>query len=260
MVARLVPVIMCPRRLSRRAPLFLLVSSLLLARLFFSHALEAPDLLLKVGWHEKIKLAVFSPIDLAFFLTSTSASTSTLTETSVTFFSPQTKLSQGGTVVNGDASFRADVLVIAGKIAEVGLDIEPPPFPSPPSSSRSWLPKFFSSGNGRDGKPRNLKTIDCSGLLVLPGAVDPHTHLDAQMMGTTTADDFYTGTRAALAGGTTTVIDFALPRPGDGDLLAGLERYEEVSKVAACDYGFHMAVTNWSSRIEEQVGELARNR
>ena len=139
------------------------------------------------------------------------------------------------------------------------MDIEPSSFTS---FSSSWLPRLFkSSGNGGgDARRRGLTTIDCSGLLVLPGAVDPHTHLDAQMMGTTTADDFFSGTRAALAGGTTTVIDFALPRAGDGDLLAGLERYERVSRVAACDYGFHMAVTNWSGRIEEQVGELARNR
>ena len=174
---------------------------------------------------------------------------------------PKQNSLQGGTVVNGDASFRADVLVRGGKIAAVGLDIDPPSsFSSSPPSS-SWLPKFF--GSGADGKTRNLqnlKTIDCSGLLVLPGAIDPHTHLDAQMMGTTTADDFYTGTSAALAGGTTTLIDFALPRSGDGDLLAGLERYDKVAKVSACDYGFHMAVTNWSSRIEAQVGELTRNR
>ena len=161
----------------------------------------------------------------------------------------------------------------------MGLDIIDDPSSSPSSSPFSsplspWLPKFlrskiFSTDNaGGDGKRRrrrenqqkSIKTIDCSGLLVLPGAIDPHTHLDAQMMGTTTADDFYTGTRAALAGGTTTVIDFALPRAGDGDLLAGLERYERVAKVAACDYGFHVAVTNWSSRIEEQIGEITRNR
>lgn len=173
-------------------------------------------------------------------------------------------LLKGGTVVNGDASFRADVLVRAGKIAAVGPDIEVPSTSSPsPSSLPSWLPKFFFDAKRRRGEKnqqQNLKTIDCSGLLVLPGAIDPHTHLDAQMMGTTTADDFYSGTRAALAGGTTTIIDFALPRAGDGDLLAGLERYERVAKVAACDYGFHVAVTNWSSRIEEQIGEITRSR
>lgn len=169
---------------------------------------------------------------------------------------------QGGTVVNGDASFRADVLVRGGKIAAVGLDIDPSSVSPSSSSSSSWLPTFFSSASAdaEKTKNQNLKTIDCTDLLVLPGAIDPHTHLDAQMMGTTTADDFYTGTRAALAGGTTTVIDFALPRSGDGDLLAGLERYEKVARVAACDYGFHIAITNWSSRIEEQIGEITRNR
>lgn len=175
----------------------------------------------------------------------------------LSFLSPSK--TQGGTVVNGDASFRADVLVRGGKIAAVGLDIDPS---SSSSSSFPWLPKFLFGSSSDDEKEniQNLKTVDCKDLLVLPGAIDPHTHLDAQMMGTTTADDFYTGTRAALAGGTTTIIDFALPRAGDGDLLAGLERYEKVAKVAACDYGFHVAVTNWSSRIEEQIGEVTRNR
>ena len=168
------------------------------------------------------------------------------------------------------------MLIREGKIAAVGLDIDPSSSSSSPSSSSSsssissWLSSLFSSSGSSDEKTRNakkepnslflIKTLDCSGLLIFPGAIDPHTHLDAQMMGTTTADDFFSGTRAALAGGTTTVIDFALPRAGDGDLLAGLERYERVSKSAACDYGFHMAVTNWSSEVEEQVGEIARNR
>lgn len=203
-------------------------------------------------------------INSSFFFPRPPTLTSLLLLLPLPFLSHQTNKNsqQGGTVVNGDASFRADVLVRAGKIAAVGLDIEGPSSSSPPPFSSWLLPKFLrEKRNLRQQKGSNsLKTIDCSGLLVLPGAIDPHTHLDAQMMGTTTADDFYSGTRAALAGGTTTVIDFALPRAGDGDLLAGLERYERVAKVAACDYGFHVAVTNWSSRIEEQIGEIARNR
>lgn len=192
-------------------------------------------------------------------------STSTLTTSTSSSLLFSLLSHQGGTVVNGDASFRADVLVRRGKIAAVGLDLDPSSLSSS-SSSYSWLPSFFSSFAATEKEKtrksnRDLKTIDCSNLLLLPGAIDPHTHLDAQMMGTTTADDFYTGTRAALAGGTTTVIDFALPRSGDGDLLAGLERYEKVAKRdAACDYGFHMAITNWSSRIEGQIGEITRSR
>lgn len=96
---------------------------------------------------------------------------------------------------------------------------------------------------------------------MLPGAIDPHTHLDAAMMGTVTADDFYTGTAAALAGGTTTVIDFALPRSSDDDLLAALDASEEkASRDAACDYSFHVAITNWSSKIESQLQRIARDR
>ena len=67
--------------------------------------------------------------------------------------------------------------------------------------------------------PVGAKSVDCTGKYVMPGGIDPHTHLDMPFMGTTTADDFYTGHCAALAGGTTLHVDFALPI--NHDLEAG---------------------------------------
>src|SRR5690606_37235473 len=85
---------------------------------------------------------------------------------------------------------------------------------------------------------------DVSGKLVLPGAVDVHTHLDTQFMGTVTIDDHITGSRAALAGGTTTYIDYAFQQPGER-LPDTLERWHaKASGRSHADYSFHLAVTD----------------
>jgi dihydroorotase-like cyclic amidohydrolase len=63
------------------------------------------------------------------------------------------------------------------------------------------------------GLPITTETVDAGGLYVMPGGIDPHTHMNFPFMGTTTVDDFYSGTAAALAGGTTTIIDFVIPNP-----------------------------------------------
>lgn len=89
----------------------------------------------------------------------------------------------------------------------------------------------------------------------MPGGIDPHTHLAMPFMGTESCDDFYSGHAAALAGGTTMHIDFALPT--GGDLLQGFEDYvEKSSRNAAMDYGFHMAVTKWDAKVSADMGTL----
>ena len=88
-------------------------------------------------------------------------------------------LLKGGLVVNEDGSQVADVYCEGGLVAQLGTALEPPP---------------------------GATVVDVSGKLVLPGGIDPHTHMRMPFMGTVTADDFYSGTRAALAGGTTTVV------------------------------------------------------
>jgi dihydropyrimidinase len=135
---------------------------------------------------------------------------------------------QDGTVVNADRQFRADVLIRDNTIAEVGHGIKP---------------------------SRSAQIIDATGKLVMPGGIDPHTHLAMPFMGQVACDDFYTGHAAALAGGTTFHIDFALPV--DGDLIKGYQEWRKKGENAAMDYGFHMAVTSWDDKIADQMGKLA---
>ena len=89
------------------------------------------------------------------------------------------------------------------------------------------------------------KVIDATGKIVMPGAIDPHTHLEMFFGGTTTCDDFTSGTTAAAFGGTTTLIDFCIQTPGD-TFAQALEKYHE--KIERCppliDVGFHIAVTD----------------
>jgi dihydropyrimidinase len=86
------------------------------------------------------------------------------------------------------------------------------------------------------------RTIDARGMLLLPGAVDPHTHLDAEMFNLHTIDDFESGTVAAAAGGVTTIVDYAFQSPG-GTLSAAIGRWKEkAAGRAVIDYGFHVAL------------------
>ncbi len=94
--------------------------------------------------------------------------------------------------------------------------------------------------------------IDAGGRLVLPGAVDPHVHLALEVAQTRSADDFLTGTRAAIAGGTTTILDFVHPREGQDYLEALSERREEAS-TAVCDWALHMAVSWWGEETAEMM-------
>ncbi|MFG1955786.1 dihydropyrimidinase [Micromonospora sp. NPDC048830] len=133
-------------------------------------------------------------------------------------------LLRGGTVVSAADQFRADVLIEGSRITQLGesLDVTAD------------------------------QVLDVAGCLLLPGLVDSHTHLAMPTMGTVTADDFNTGTAAAAAGGTTTVVDFALQT--EGSLLAGLEAWRErAAGQSHIDYGFHLAVTEASP---EAISEM----
>jgi dihydropyrimidinase len=103
------------------------------------------------------------------------------------------KLIRGGTVVNHDHSRRADVLIKDGVVVAIGENLE---------------------------APAGAEVIDAGGCYVMPGGIDPHTHLEFMFMGTVTADDFEWGTKAALSGGTTMVVDFCIPNPGQSMLAA----------------------------------------
>ncbi len=125
---------------------------------------------------------------------------------------------RNGTIVTADLTYKADVLVEGGKITQIGAGL---------------------TGD---------KDLDATGCYVMPGGIDPHTHLEMPFMGTYSTDDFESGTRAALAGGTTMVVDFALPAPGQG-LHDALRMWHNKSTRANCDYSYHMAVTWWGEQV-----------
>src|SRR6201996_758965 len=142
-----------------------------------------------------------------------------------------TVLIQNGTVVNADSTVRADVLISGGTIKEVRPNI-------PPNSANT--------------------IVDATGLLLLPGGIDAHTHLDMPFGGTTSADDFLTGTRAAAIGGTTTIVDFAIQARGT-KMRTALDTWWKKADGEACiDYGLHMIVTDLGTSGLEDMDDMVR--
>ena len=135
-------------------------------------------------------------------------------------------LIKNGEIVTASERFVADVYCEDGKIAAIASDLEK-----------------------RSSKD---EVLDASGRLVLPGFIDPHVHMELPFMGTVSADDFETGTASALAGGTTTIIDFCIPARGQS-LLEALKQWREKSKKAVADYTFHMAITGWGDKTADEM-------
>src|SRR5262249_853646 len=98
------------------------------------------------------------------------------------------------------------------------------------------------------------EVIDASGCFLMPGGIDPHTHLEMPFMGTHSSDDFDTGTAAALAGGPTMVVDFGLP--GSDGLLVALKDWFQKAGKARTDYSFHMAITSWNKQVFDEMPKV----
>lgn len=139
-------------------------------------------------------------------------------------------LIRGGTVVNSDTAFRADVLCQDGRIVGVGEGLQ---------------------------APSGATIVDAGGQYVMPGGIDPHTHMQLPFMGTVTMDDFFTGTAAGMAGGTTTIIDFVIPNPQQS-LMEAYQTWRGWAEKAASDYSFHMAITWWDETVKRDMGTLVQ--
>lgn len=139
-------------------------------------------------------------------------------------------LIRGGTVVNADRAFRADVLTQGGRITAVGDKLD---------------------------APAGVTVVDAGDQYVMPGGIDPHTHMQLPFMGTVTMDDFFTGTAAGLAGGTTTIIDFVIPDPRES-LMDAYRKWRGWAEKAASDYSFHVAVTWWDESVRRDMGTLVQ--
>ncbi|XP_043921625.1 dihydropyrimidinase [Protopterus annectens] len=142
-------------------------------------------------------------------------------------------LIKGGKVVNEDCSQLADVFIEDGIIQDVGLNLVVP-----------------------DG----AHVINAKDKLVIPGGIDTHTHMELEFMGARTVDDFYTGTKAALAGGTTMILDFVMPQKECSLLQAYDQWRNKADPKVCCDYSFHVAVSWWSEKVKEEMKTLVEEK
>jgi dihydropyrimidinase len=135
------------------------------------------------------------------------------------------KVLKNGTIVTADRTWKADVLVRHDKIVAIGHDLH------------------------------GDHELDCTGCYIMPGGIDPHTHLEMPFMGTYSADDFESGTRAAISGGTTMVVDFCLPSPNQS-LMDALSMWHNKTSKACGDFSFHMAITWWGEQVFNEMKDV----
>ncbi len=135
-------------------------------------------------------------------------------------------------IINADNSITADIFISDGKISKIEKDI---------------------SNNCKADR-----IINASGYYVFPGGIDPHVHFDLPTNAGKSADNFYTGTKAALHGGTTTVIDFVTPMRGQSITKAFEQRTQE-AKMAVSNYLFHVSPVEWRASTKTEIEEIIKN-
>ena len=132
---------------------------------------------------------------------------------------------KNGTIVTADRTYKADVLIEGESITAIGSDL------------------------------KGDKVIDATGCFIMPGGIDPHTHLDMPFMGTNSADDYESGTKAALSGGTTMVVDFCIPGNGQR-LMDAWKDWDVRASKAATDYSYHMCITYWNDQVRADMADV----
>ncbi|NBU14279.1 MAG: dihydropyrimidinase, partial [Alphaproteobacteria bacterium] len=132
---------------------------------------------------------------------------------------------KNGTIVTADRTYKADVLIEGESITAIGSDL------------------------------KGDKVIDAAGCFIMPGGIDPHTHLDMPFMGTNSADDYESGTKAALSGGTTMVVDFCIPGNGQR-LMDAWKDWDARASKAATDYSYHMCITYWNDQVRADMADV----
>ncbi|WP_282610460.1 dihydropyrimidinase [Pelagibius sp. Alg239-R121] len=137
-------------------------------------------------------------------------------------------LIRGGTIVTADRSYRGDVYSENGTIKAIGENLD---------------------------VPAGAEVVDAGGCYVMPGGIDPHTHMELPFMGTVASEDFFTGTTAGAAGGTTMIIDFVIPSPQQ-NIMEAYNTWRGWSEKAATDYSFHVAITWWDESVHKDMGTL----
>ena len=138
---------------------------------------------------------------------------------------------RNGTVVTSTDQFNADILCDGGTIKAIGKNLD---------------------------VPAGTEVVDASGQYVFPGGIDAHTHMELPFMGTTASDDFFTGTAAGVAGGTTSIIDFIIPNRNQS-LLEARDFWFNNAKKAVSDYAFHMAVTWFSDQVRNEMQHVHKH-
>ncbi len=144
---------------------------------------------------------------------------------------------KNGIVVNADEKFHGDVYIKNGKILSV-------------------IRKENNNFNNNIHKNEVFKEINANGNYIIPGGIDPHTHMELPFMGTISVDDFNHGSKAALAGGTTSFIDFIIPDKNQS-LLKGYENWRKLADPKVnCDYSLHCAITSFNENTKNEMKQI----
>lgn len=149
-------------------------------------------------------------------------------------------LIKSGRIVNDDSIFDADIFIENGIISQIGHNLV--------------VPGGVRIIDARATSPNEVNYI-------LPGGIDTHTHLQTQFMNAVTVDDYYNGTRAAIAGGTTTIINFAFTSKQEPSLIQAFERERALAdEQVCCDYAIHVVVSDWvENKTEQEIAKLVND-